>query len=94
MVLALLYGFAARSSESVLAALPFFAWLGTLFKQLLLVIIYPLVLASMVVGVVNLGDVRKVGRLAGAGLSWFFSTTALAVEVAAGLAVGAGDVQP
>jgi len=79
MVLALLYGFAARSSESVLAALPFFSWLGTLFKQLLLVIIYPLVLASMVVGVVNLGDVRKVGRLAGAGISWFFSTTALAV---------------
>ena len=79
MVLALLVGFLARQSEGVMAVLPAFTWFGSLFKQLLLVIIYPLVLASMVVGVVNLGDVRKVGRLATAGLAWFFTTTGLAV---------------
>jgi Na+/H+-dicarboxylate symporter len=79
MVLALLVGFLARQSEGVMAVLPAFTWFGSLFKQLLLVIIYPLVLASMVVGVVNLGDVRKVGRLASAGLAWFFTTTGLAV---------------
>lgn len=79
MLLALLVGGLARQHPGLAEALPAVTWMGSLFKQLLLVIIYPLVLASMVVGVVNLGDIRKVGRLAGAGLAWFFTTTALAV---------------
>ena len=79
MLLALLVGGLARQHPGLADALPLITWMGSLFKQLLLVLIYPLVLASMVVGVVNLGDIRRVGRLAGAGLTWFFSTTALAV---------------
>jgi len=81
MVLALLYGWGAQRSPFLLSALPWFSWTGVLFKQLLMVIIYPLVLASMVVGVVNLGDIRKVGGLAGKGLLYFMTTTALAVAL-------------
>ena len=81
MLLALVYGAAAQRSEAVMGLLPWFSWLGVLFKQLLLVIIYPLVLASMVVGVVGLGDIRKVGGLAGKGLAYFFFTTGLAVAL-------------
>ncbi|MFT5582915.1 MAG: proton glutamate symport protein [Cognaticolwellia sp.] len=81
MALALLYGWGAQHSPFLLSALPWFSWMGVLFKQLLMVIIYPLVLASMVMGVVNLGDIRKVGGLAGKGLLYFMTTTALAVAL-------------
>ncbi len=78
MVLAVLYGLLARGFEPVALTVPWLTWTGVLFKQLLLLIIYPLVLASMVVGVVNLGDVRKVGGIAVPGIVYFLCTTALA----------------
>ncbi|MCP4810070.1 MAG: dicarboxylate/amino acid:cation symporter [Proteobacteria bacterium] len=81
MVLALIFGFAARQSETVMGLVGWVSWMGVLFKQLLLVIIYPLVLASMVVGIVNLGDIRKVGGLAVKGLAYFTLTTSIAVVV-------------
>lgn len=79
MALAIPLGLAAHASEAVADWLPAVTWLGVLFKQLLLLIIYPLVLASMVCGVLRLGDIRRVGGLALKGLAWFGSTTALAV---------------
>ena len=79
MVLALVMGGAARSSETVMGMVGWVSWMGVLFKQLLLVIIHPLVLASMVVGIVNLGDIRKVGGLAVKGLGYFTMTTCIAV---------------
>ncbi len=81
MVLAVLYGLAAREVEVIGATVPWLTWTGVLFKQLLLVIIYPLVLASMVVGVVDLGDVRKVGGIAVPGIVYFMCTTAIAVVI-------------
>ncbi|MCB9764080.1 MAG: dicarboxylate/amino acid:cation symporter [Alphaproteobacteria bacterium] len=81
MVLAIPVGLAAHSSEAIAELVPWVSWLGVLFKQLLLLIIYPLVLASMVVGVVNLGDIRKVGGLAIKGLIYFTVTTAIAVVI-------------
>ncbi len=79
MVLAIVYGLGARQVEALGATVPWLTWPGVLFKQLLLVIIYPLVLASMVVGVVDLGDVRKVGGIAVPGIVYFMCTTAIAV---------------
>lgn len=81
MLLALVFGFAARQSDSVMGLVGWVSWMGVLFKQLLLVIIYPLVLASMVVGIVNLGDIRKVGGLAVKGLGYFTMTTGIAVVI-------------
>ncbi len=56
-------------------------WLGTLFLKSLKMIIVPLVMASMIVGVASLGDVRKLGRLGGNTVLYFLATTAIAVLI-------------
>jgi Na+/H+-dicarboxylate symporter len=54
---------------------------GDLFMRLLKMVIIPLVFASLLVGVANLGDVRKLGRLGGLTLLIYLVTTALAVGI-------------
>jgi len=56
-------------------------WMGTLFLNLLKMIIVPLIMASMVVGITGLGDVRKLGRLASWTVVYYLATTALAVAL-------------
>lgn len=54
---------------------------GDVFIRLLKAIIIPLILASMVAGIVSLGDVRKLGRIGLRTLAYYMATTALAVAV-------------
>ncbi|MDX9856958.1 MAG: dicarboxylate/amino acid:cation symporter [candidate division Zixibacteria bacterium] len=54
-------------------------FLGTIFLNALKMIVVPLIVASMIVGVTSLGDVRKLGRTAGYTFLYYLSTTALAV---------------
>jgi len=54
---------------------------GDLFIRLLKVIIIPLILASMVTGIVSLGDVRKLGRIGLKTFIYYLATTTLAVGV-------------
>ncbi|MEZ5566465.1 MAG: dicarboxylate/amino acid:cation symporter [Gammaproteobacteria bacterium] len=56
-------------------------WIGMLFLKSLKMIIVPLVMASMIVGVTALGDVRRLGRLGGATVLYFAVTTAIAVTI-------------
>ncbi len=56
-------------------------WLGTLFLKSLKMIIVPLVMASMIVGVTALGDVRRLGRLGGTTVAYFAVTTGIAVAI-------------
>lgn len=79
MVLGVVLGLGAREVPLLSGVVAGIAWLGVLFKQLLLLIIYPLVLASIFMGMVGLGDVRKTGKMAGKTLMWFMTTTALSV---------------
>ncbi len=71
---------------------------GTLFLNLIKMIIVPLVLASLVVGTCGLGDVRKLGRIGGKTLAYYLLTTAFAVILGLILAnmfsVGAGFTIP
>jgi Na+/H+-dicarboxylate symporter len=71
---------------------------GTLFLNLIKMIIVPLVLASLIVGTCGLGDVRKLGRIGGKTLVYYLLTTAFAVTLGLILAnifnVGAGFVLP
>lgn len=71
---------------------------GTLFLNLIKMIIVPLVLASLVVGTCGLGDVKKLGRIGGKTLAYYLLTTAFAVTLGLILAnifnVGAGFVLP
>jgi Na+/H+-dicarboxylate symporter len=54
---------------------------GDMFIRLLKAIIIPLILASMVAGIVSLGDVRKLGRIGLRTFIYYTVTTALAVGV-------------
>jgi Na+/H+-dicarboxylate symporter len=81
MVLGVALGLGARSAPLLSGVVAGIGWLGVLFKQLLLLIIYPLVLASIFMGMVGLGDIRQTGRLAGRALAWFMMTTALSVAL-------------
>jgi DAACS family dicarboxylate/amino acid:cation (Na+ or H+) symporter len=64
---------------------------GTLFLRLLLLIVVPLVFSSLVVGVAEVGDVRRLGRL---GLKSFAYTLLIsAISVVIGLTL-ANTIQP
>jgi len=56
-----------------------FEWMGTLWLRALKMIIVPLVMASMIVGVTGLGDIRKLRRLGGYTIAYYALTTGLAV---------------
>ncbi len=54
---------------------------GTAFIRLITMIVIPLVIASLIVGAASLGDLRKLGRIGGKTVVYYFLTTALAVTV-------------
>lgn len=59
---------------------------GTLFLNLIKMIIVPLVLASLVTGAASVSDVKKLGRVGGKTLGYYLITTAAAVTL--GLVLG------
>ncbi len=71
---------------------------GTLFLNLIKLIIVPLVFSSLIVGVANLSDVKQLGRLGGKTLAFYLVTTAFAVSLGLIMAnifnVGGGYVLP
>jgi proton glutamate symport protein len=60
---------------------------GTLFLNLLSMIVIPLVVAALFAGVAGLGDLRRVGRLGARTLGFFGATTIAAIMI--GFVVGA-----
>ena len=68
----------AKVADSLLDKLDF---VGRMFIRLLKMIIIPLILASLVSGVVSLGDARNLGRLGGKTFLYYMTTTVLAVAV-------------
>jgi solute carrier family 1 (high affinity glutamate transporter) protein 1 len=56
-------------------------WLGELFLTALKMIIVPLVMASMIVGITGLGDVRRLGRVGGLTILYYALTTGTAVAL-------------
>lgn len=61
--------------------------LGTLFVNLLSMVVIPLVAAALFAGIAKLGDLRTVGRLVARTLAFFWVTALLAIGI--GFAVGA-----
>ncbi|QDH78841.1 dicarboxylate/amino acid:cation symporter [Echinicola soli] len=55
--------------------------IGTIFINALKMIAVPLVLASLIVGVSNLGDITKLGRIGGKTIGAYMMTTVIAVTV-------------
>ncbi|MFQ5355482.1 MAG: dicarboxylate/amino acid:cation symporter [Mariprofundaceae bacterium] len=56
-------------------------WLGDLFLTALKMLIVPLVAASVITGVAGLGDVRKLGRIGGISVTYYATTTFIAVTI-------------
>lgn len=65
--------------------------LGTAFIRLISMVVVPLVVASLLVGVASLGDLRAVGRIGGKALGYFVVTTIAAALIGLGLGLA---VQP
>lgn len=59
---------------------------GTLFINMIKMIIVPLVLSSLVVGAASVGDVKKLGRIGGKTMVYYLLTTAIAITI--GLILG------
>jgi Na+/H+-dicarboxylate symporter len=61
---------------------PLFDLIGTMFINLLKMIIVPLILASVITGIANIGNGPDIGRLGGKALGFYVVTTLLAVLIA------------
>jgi DAACS family dicarboxylate/amino acid:cation (Na+ or H+) symporter len=55
--------------------------IGQIFLRMLFMVVMPLVFASISLGVAGLGDIRKVGRIGGKAIGYFFATTCLAATL-------------
>ena len=60
--------------------------IGQLFLNLLLMIVVPLVFASLVVGVAGIGDIRKLGRIGAKSFVYTLVISAISVVIGLGLA--------
>jgi DAACS family dicarboxylate/amino acid:cation (Na+ or H+) symporter len=54
---------------------------GQVFLRMLFMVVMPLVFASIALGVAGLGDIRKVGRVGGKAVGYFFVSTVLAATL-------------
>lgn len=96
LILGVIVGLLFQSNPD--AATNYIKPFGTLFLNLIKMIIVPLVFASLVSGVVSLGDVKKLGRIGGKTVAFYMVTTAFAVSIGLIVAtlfkVGAGFTLP
>jgi Na+/H+-dicarboxylate symporter len=87
----ILIGRAAGIAAGLAANLGGLAWLqsalgwiepiGTVFIRLIMMIVVPLVVASIILGTASLGDIRRLGRLGGKTVIYYLLTTAVAVTI-------------
>ena len=89
--LGIIFGFAIGPTVPQSAMLsnyvmPFIDLVGKIFLRLLMMLIVPLVFASLVAGAASVGDVHKLGRIGIKTLILYFVTTAVAIII--GLACG------
>ncbi|MCM3088391.1 dicarboxylate/amino acid:cation symporter [Bhargavaea ginsengi] len=64
-----------------------FSPLGTIFLNLMKMLVVPVVFVSIVLGTVGIGDPKKLGRIGGKTLGYFLATTAVAIVIALALAL-------
>jgi Na+/H+-dicarboxylate symporter len=87
----ILIGLAAGVAVGLIANFGQLTWLqttlsaiepiGTIFIRLIMMIVVPLVVASIIIGTASLGDIRKLGRLGGKTVTYYLLTTAVAVTI-------------
>ena len=96
LILGVLAGLALQGSPEI--ADTYIKPFGTIFLNLIKMIVVPLVLFSIIAGVVSLDDVKKVGAIGGKTVLFYLATTACAVTLGLVFAnlmnVGAGYTMP
>lgn len=96
LLLGVVVGYILQVTDNVDIANNFIKPLGTLFLNLIKLIIVPLVFSSLIVGVAGLGDVTKIGRIGGKTFVYFLFTTLIAIVIGLAFAnignVGGGYV--
>ncbi|WP_303866472.1 dicarboxylate/amino acid:cation symporter, partial [Senegalimassilia anaerobia] len=55
--------------------------LGTIFLNLIKMIVVPLVIFSMIAGIISLSDIKKVGAIGGKTIAYYLCTTACAIVI-------------
>ena len=96
LILGVLAGMALQGAPEI--ADTYIKPFGTIFLNLIKMIVVPLVLFSIIAGVVSLDDVKKVGAIGGRTVLFYLATTACAVTLGLIFAnvmnVGAGYTMP
>lgn len=96
LVLGIIVGMLLQGNQS--AADTYIKPLGTLFLNMIRMIIVPLVFSSLIVGAASIGDPKALGRIGGKTLGYYLVTTAVAVLIGLALSTilkpGAGLVLP
>ena len=85
LVLGVIAGLILGANGAAMAQI-WIAPIGTIFLNLIKMIIVPLVLSSLVVGAASLGDIKKLGRIGIKTLVLYLGTTAIAIAL--GLILG------
>jgi Na+/H+-dicarboxylate symporter len=82
MTLGLIFGMVAIQSESISSfTIDFIKPFGTIFIRALKMVAVPLVLASLIIGVANIGDISKLSRMGGKTLGIFVITTIISISI-------------
>ncbi len=84
LVLGIITGFLLQSAPEI--ADTYIKPFGTLFINMIKMIIVPLVFSSLIVGAASIGDIKSLGRIGGKTVLYYLLTTAVAVSI--GLALG------
>lgn len=74
-------GLAAHASDSLHSLLAPIIFFGDLFIACLKLLIVPIIVTSLVVGVSNVGDVSRLGKLGGRAAAYYLGTTAIAATL-------------
>jgi Na+/H+-dicarboxylate symporter len=84
MLLGLVTGFvihAAFPADTIATVVPWFKLLTDIFLNLIKMIVAPLVLATIVVGIVNMGDSAALGRIGLRALTWFIGASLISISL-------------
>lgn len=84
LILGILAGFLLQGAPEF--ATTYIKPFGTLFINMIKMIIVPLVFSSLVVGAASIGDIKSLGRIGGKTVLYYLLTTAVAVSI--GLILG------
>ncbi len=86
LVLGLIYGLIAVQADWITFTENWINPWGTIFVRLLKLIAVPLVIASLIVGVASLSDLRKLSRIGGKTIALYLFTTVIALIIGVSLA--------